>query len=258
MSSPQTLLIIGGAGYIGSTVAFRALRASNFKVIVFDTLMYPGSSIYPFFAIEDRFEFIHGDCRQGKEAWVALLKEKGVDFVFNAAALVGEHICKKYKEEAQQINEDASIDIAEACATAGCKRYVFASTCSNFGKTEDFVDETAPTFPLSLYASTKINTEDYLMNPANCGQMPCTVLRFATIYGLASRVRFDLLIHEFIRDAWIHKKVEIYGPEGWRPFLHVDDAARAVIMLCEQHATCLLYTSPSPRDRTRSRMPSSA
>eukprot|EP00937_MAST-01D_sp_MAST-1D-sp2_P006037 g6037.t1 len=231
----KTLLIVGGAGYIGSTVLFRALKTTDMKVIVFDRLMYGGSSLFQFFSMEERFKFVHGDVRMGAEKWAAFLVEHGVDFVFNAAALVGEHICKKYPEDAQEINEDTSIDLAEACAKAGCARYIFASTCSNYGKTEDFVDETAPTFPLSLYATTKINTENHLMT--RLPSLPCTVLRFATIYGLAARVRFDLLVHEFIRDAWNDKKVEIYGPDGWRPFLHVDDAARAVIMVCEQHAT---------------------
>jgi len=97
------------------------------------------------------------------------------------------------------------------------------------------VDETAPTAGLSLYAATKINVEHALMN--KYPKLNCTVLRFATIYGLACRVRFDLLVHEFIRDAWTDKCVEIYGPDGWRPFLHVDDAARAVVMVCEQSAT---------------------
>merc|ERR1712070_512907 len=68
-------------------------------------------------------------------------------------------------------------------------------------------------------------------------RLKCTVLRFATIYGLACRVRFDLLVHEFIRDAWNDKGIEIYGPDGWRPFLHVDDAARAVVMVCQQSET---------------------
>jgi len=125
--------------------------------------------------------------------------------------------------------------LAAACERKGVKRFIFASTCSNYGKTDDFVDETAPVFALSLYAKTKINVENKLM--ANYPNLPCTVLRFATIYGLACRVRFDLLVHEFIRDAWNDKCVEIYGPDGWRPFLHVDDAARAVVMVCEQSAT---------------------
>ena len=119
MEHGGTLLIVGGAGYIGSTVAFRALSQSKLKVIVFDRLMYTGSSLYPFFAMEERFEFVFGDCRMPRADWTALLKEKKVDYVFNAAALVGEHICKKYPEDAQQINEDATIDIAEAAAAAG-------------------------------------------------------------------------------------------------------------------------------------------
>ena len=93
----------------------------------------------------------------------------------------------------------------------------------------------APVSALSLYAATKINVENALMK--KYPKLPCTVLRFATIYGLACRVRFDLLVHEFIRDAWTDKCVEIYGPDGWRPFLHVDDAARAVVMVCEQSTT---------------------
>lgn len=231
----RTLLVIGGGGYIGSTVTFRALTTTNMRVIVYDRLMYGGSSLFQYFSLEKRFQFVYGDVRMGIKWWTEFLREHHIDFIFNAAALVGEHICKKYPEDAQQINEDASIDIAEAATAAGCLRYIFASTCSNYGKTDDFVDETAPTFALSLYATTKINTENHLMQ--GVPGLPCTVLRFATIYGLASRVRFDLLVHEFIRDAWNDKKVEIYGPDGWRPFLHVDDAARAVVLVCEKHDT---------------------
>jgi len=225
------VLIVGGAGYIGSTCVFRLLSTTNMRVRVLDKLMYGGSSTFPFFALEDRFEFIAGDIRS-----VDLDKLlEGVDVVFNPAALVGEHICKKYPEDAQTINEDACLALAAACERNGIKRFIFASTCSNYGKTDDFVDETAPVAALSLYAHTKINVEKALMT--KFPKLPCTVLRFATIYGLACRVRFDLLVHEFIRDAWNDKSVEIYGPEGWRPFLHVDDAARAVVMVCEQAST---------------------
>jgi nucleoside-diphosphate-sugar epimerase len=149
----------------------------------------------------------------------------------NVAALVGEHICKKFPTDAVEINQDVTIAIAKACARAGVDRYIFSSTCSNYGKTDEFVDETSVVSPLSLYSSTKINVEKYLLEEfEGC----CAILRFATIYGLASRVRFDLLIHEFIRDAWVGKSIEIYGPDGWRPFCHVDDAARAVLSVCEK------------------------
>jgi len=225
------VLVVGGAGYIGSTVVFRLLSTTNMKVKVLDRLMYGGSSMFPFFALEDRFEFIAGDIRTIDHDKLLA----GVDYVMNCAALVGEHICKKYPEDAQQINEDSCLALAAAAERNGVKRFIFASTCSNYGKTDVLVDETAPVSALSLYAATKINVENALMN--DFPKLPVCVLRFATIYGLACRVRFDLLVHEFIRDAWNDKCVEIYGPDGWRPFLHVDDAARAVVMVCEQSAT---------------------
>ena len=230
MDGSKTLLVIGGAGYIGSTVVYHALQR-GWKVKVVDRLMYGGSSLFRAFSFEDKFEMIVRDIRDIDLDEVV----RGCDFVFNAAALVGEHICKKFPKDAVEINEKITISIAQACGRQKVKRYIFASTCSNYGKTVVKVDESSPVSPLSLYSSTKINVENFLLSPA-CST-PCTILRFATIYGLASRVRFDLLIHEFIRDAWTKNKVEIYGPEGWRPFCHVDDAARAVITVCTSSST---------------------
>ena len=227
-----TLLVVGGAGYIGSCVALLALSSTRkCRVRVLDTLMYGGTSLFPFYTFDEgRFEYVSGDVRTVD--FEALLD--GVDYVFNAAALVGEHICKKYPREALEINQQATIALAQACAKSkSVKRYIFASTCSNYGKTTEFVDEGSAVDPLSLYAATKINVEQYLMN--ELADFPCTVLRFATIYGLAARVRFDLLVHEFIRDGWIDGNISIYGPGGWRPFLHVADAARAVLQVCDRH-----------------------
>lgn len=226
----KTLLVVGGAGYIGSSVVARALENPRYRVRVLDKLMYGGSALFRFFSYEDRFQFVYGDIRTYDLDRLLT----GVDYVFNAAALVGEHICKKYPKDAREINEEATIKLAKACERNGVQRYIFASTCSNYGKSDTPVDETSPVNPLSLYAETKIACEKFLMNDVK--DLPCTVLRFSTVYGLASRVRFDLLIHEFIRDAWVNKKISVYGPEGWRPFIHVDDAARAVLSVVEQHS----------------------
>ena len=229
-----TILVVGGAGYIGATVALFALsKTRTCRVKVLDTLMYGGSALFPFYTFEGgRFEYVNGDVRTVD--FEKLLH--GVDYVFNAAALVGEHICKKHPEAAVEINQYATMALAQACAKApSVKRYIFASTCSNYGKTDQFVDETSAVNPLSLYAATKINVENFLMNDVK--GISCTVLRFATIYGFAARVRFDLLVHEFIRDGWLDGKISIYGPSGWRPFLHVSDAARAVLTVFDRHAS---------------------
>ena len=190
--------------------------------------------LFRFFTFQDRFEFEYGDIRdKDLDALVA-----GYDYVFYPAALVGEHICKKFPKDAREINQDYAIKVAQACARNGVKRYIFASTCSNFGKQPGDVPvpctEESPVQGISLYAATKINVEKFLLTDPSVAALPCFITRFATVYGLASRVRFDLLIHEFIRDAWVENEIEIYGPRGWRPMIHVDDAARAVITLFEQ------------------------
>lgn len=192
--------------------------------------------LFRFFTFQDRFEFEYGDIRdKDLDALVA-----GYDYVFYPAALVGEHICKKFPKDAREINQDYAIKVAQACARNGVRRFIFASTCSNFGKQPGDVPvpctEESPVQGISLYAATKINVENFLLTDPSVAALPCFITRFATVYGLASRVRFDLLIHEFIRDAWVDNEIEIYGPRGWRPMIHVDDAARAVITLFEQSA----------------------
>ena len=136
------------------------------------------------------------------------------------------------------LEQDYAIKVAQACARNGVKRYIFASTCSNFGKQPGDIPvpctEESAVQGISLYAATKINVENFLLNDASVADLPCFITRFATVYGLASRVRFDLLIHEFIRDAWVDNEIEVYGPQGWRPMIHVDDAARGVITLFAQ------------------------
>ncbi|MEM2139812.1 SDR family oxidoreductase [Nitrososphaera sp.] len=221
----ETVLVLGGAGYIGTALVARLLRDTKFNVRVLDDLMYGGDSLLPYFNFKERFSFIRGDIR--KVDPTGLLR--GVDYVVNVAALVGEPICKKFPVEATQINLDANIRMAEASERAGVKQFVFSSTCSNYGlsKSDELIDEAGELQPISLYAETKVQSEQKLLHDFK--KMKVTVLRFATAYGLASRVRFDLLLHEFIRDAWKKKKIVVYGAESWRPMVHVDDIARGII-----------------------------
>ena len=225
----ETALVIGGAGYIGSALVARLLRDTKSNVCVLDSLLYGGESLLPFFNFKERFRFVRGDMRSIEVEQLL----KNVDYVINLAALVGEPICRKYPKEAREINLDANLRLARECEKNGVRRYIFSSTCSNYGLSEDdrMIDENGKLQPISLYAETKVQSELRLLNDHK--KMHVTVLRFATAYGLASRVRFDLLLHEFIRDAWTKKKVTVYGPDSWRPMVHVDDIARAVIMSLE-------------------------
>ena len=120
----NTILICGGAGYIGSALTSRILRETNYKVIVFDQLLYGGDSIYPFFNYLDRFKFIQGDLRTFDLDKLL----NNVDYVVNLAALVGEPICKKFPKEAQEINFDANIKLAKKSEEKNVSRYIFTST----------------------------------------------------------------------------------------------------------------------------------
>lgn len=230
MPSTETVLVAGGAGYIGSALVSRILRDTDLNVTVFDSLMYGGDSLLPYFSYGNRFNFIKGDLRAVNLD--DLLENKY--YVVNLAALVGEPICKKYPVEARQINFEANISLAKAAEKRRVRRYIFASTCSNYGisNSNELIDETGILQPVSLYSETKVNSENLLLN--ELPDLPVTVLRFATAYGLASRVRFDLLLHEFIRDAWKNKTIRVFGAEHWRPIVHVDDIARSICFILEK------------------------
>lgn len=223
--STKSVLVCGGAGYIGSALVFRILKETDFNIKVFDNLSYGGDSLFSFFNYSDRFNFTNGDIRNFD--FDSILSK--VDYVVNLTALVGEPICKKYPKEAQAINFDGNITLAKACEKNGIERFVFASTCSNYGlnESDEMISEEGELQPLSLYADTKVNSEKILLN--ELPKLSCTVLRLATAYGMASRVRFDLLLHELIRDAWTRAKIYVYGAQSWRPLVHVDDIARAIL-----------------------------
>ena len=229
----DTILISGGAGYVGSALTSLILRETNLEVKVFDQLLYGGDSLYPFFNYSDRFKFIRGDLRTFDLDGLL----NNVDYVVNLAALVGEPICKKFPKEAQNINFDANIKLAKKAEEKGIDRYIFSSTCSNYGLSEadKMLDENAKLDPISLYAETKVNSEKILLE--QLPKLQTTVIRCATAYGLASRVRFDLLLHEFIRDAWTKAKIYVYGAQSWRPIVHVDDIARAILLIIKNSGT---------------------
>jgi len=223
----EHILVCGGAGYIGSSLVFRLLKETQFHVTVFDNLMYGGDSLFSFFNYEDRFNFIKGDLKHYD--FDKLLE--GKQYVINLAALVGEPICKKYPYDARQINFEANIRLAKEASKKNITRFIFTSTCSNYGlqKSDVAISEDGSLQPLSIYSKTKVDSENILLNDLQ--ELPTTVLRFATAYGMAARIRFDLLLHELIRDAWTRAKIYVYGAQSWRPLVHVDDIARSIITI---------------------------
>ena len=225
------VLVTGGAGYIGS-VLVRQLLSKGYKVRAIDSLKFGGEALYDVMQHPD-FEFIKGDIRNADEVKEAL---KGIDAVAHLAAIVGDPACKKYSEEANETNWTGSVALFDAAEAAGVKRFVFASTCSNYGKMPDpdsFVTETSALNPISLYAELKVKFEKYLLEEKKGSPMCSTALRFSTVYGFSPRIRFDLTVNEFTRNAAVHGEQEIWGAQFWRPYCHVDDLARAVVLVLE-------------------------
>ena len=98
---------------------------------------------------------------------------------------------------------------------------------------DSFVTETSELNPVSLYAELKVKFEKYLLEEKKDSAMCSTALRFSTVYGFSPRIRFDLTVNEFTRNAAVNGEQPIWGAQFWRPYCHVDDLARAVVLVIE-------------------------
>jgi len=230
----KTVLVTGGAGYVGSVTA-RYLLASGYRVIVVDRLTFGGDSIVELMSNRD-FIFHRLDL-QDHEAVASLLQAEPVFAVLHLAAIVGDPACRLNPVEARRTNWDASINLFECCRRHEVERFVFASTCSNYGRmknSEQFVDEQSDLSPISLYAELKVDFEEYILDVGyDAREIAATALRFSTVYGLSPRMRFDLTVNEFTRDMAVGTGIQVYGQEFWRPYCHVADFARAYKIVLE-------------------------
>ena len=222
------VLVTGGAGYIGSTLVPLLLQQGH-EVRVLDSLRYGGRSMLGFWA-HPGFEFLSGDLRDPRAATEAV---QGVEAVVHLAAIVGDPACSKEPDLARQVNLQASLSLLENSTRAGVERFVFASTCSNYGRMADpsqYADETWELRPMSLYAETKVAVEDSILD-LDRADFSATVLRFATVYGVSSRMRFDLTVNEFTMEMVAGGHLVVFGENFWRPYVHVGDVARAIALV---------------------------
>lgn len=220
------VLLTGGAGYIGSTLT-PFLLAAGHQVRVLDYLAYGGQSLLGVWA-HPGFEFVRGDIRDREVVRSAVADR---DAVVHLAAIVGDPACSREPELARSTNLDASLALIAESQSAGVKRFIFASTCSNYGKMKDnseYVDEESELSPVSLYAETKVAVETALLQSGRSDQWCPTPLRFATIYGVSPRMRFDLTVNEFTLEILTKKSLKVFGEQFWRPYVHARDAARAI------------------------------
>lgn len=229
----MNILITGGAGYLGSTLA-AALLDGGHRVRVLDSLLHGGESLLSIWC-RPFFEFCRGDIRDASAVQDAM---RGMDAVVHLAAIVGDPACARQPDVARAVNLDASAGLLNASQRAGVARFVFASTCSNYGKMADseaYVDERSELRPVSLYAETKVAVERMVLAQARPG-FCATALRFATLFGVSPRMRFDLTVNEFALEMLARRRLTVYGDQFWRPYVHVRDAARAIALVLEANA----------------------
>jgi len=225
------IFITGGAGYIGSLLTSELLR-QNYRVTVADSLLFGGESLVPFLH-HPNFHFVKADVTE-RRAIKDSLKDgwQKPDALIHLAAIVGFPACQAVgKQVAWKYNVEATQMVFEQAADLGVERFVFASTYSNYGLSADGkpVTEETPLNPQSLYAETKIAAEEFLLSQKDSACAPL-LFRFATLYGISPRTRFDLIVNQFVLDAFTKHALIIYQRGYSRSFVHIRDVARGVIM----------------------------
>lgn len=223
----EDVLVVGGAGYIGSILT-RQLLDAGYRVRVLDLELFGTESLE---GVMDhpRLETMKGDFRNVEDAARAL---RGMDAVCHLAAIVGDPACALDRETTITVNYAAAKMMAQLAKANGISKFVFASTCSVYGDSEHIMSEDSPLNPVSLYATTKIDAERALLDAADAEFQP-TILRFATAYGWSHRPRFDLVANLFSAQAVTDQKIRVFNGEQWRPFVHTRDIARACVMTLE-------------------------
>jgi nucleoside-diphosphate-sugar epimerase len=224
----RQVLVIGGAGYIGN-VLVRRLLGDGVRVRVLDKLAYDhGAAISGVFE-EPGFSFHHGDLCDRGDLDRAL---DGVTDVVLLAAMVGDPVSKRYPDLTRKVNVEGAKGVFDALQGRGIDRFVFTSTCSNYGlrTTDEPATEGSELAPVSLYAETKVEFEQHVLGRACEVDFCPTVLRISTAYGISQRMRFDLTISEFTRTLTIGDELLVYDADTWRPYCHVRDISKAITM----------------------------
>jgi len=225
------VLIIGGAGYIGSVLA-RKLLSKSYQVRVLDNLLYDNGSSVSDLMEEELFSFFYGDFGNDEILEKAL---NNVTDVVLLAALVGDPICKKYPDLAKKANLDFPKNLLQKLIGKNINKFIFTSTCSNYGLRADdsLAVEDSELNPQSLYAETKVEFERYILDNLDKFDFSPAILRLATAFGMSNRMRFDLTISEFTKDLALGKELIVYDENTWRPYCNVSDISNAIIKVIE-------------------------
>ena len=217
------ILITGGAGYLGSVMTRNLLK--NHEVVVYDNLMYNQTSLVDL-SSNPNFTFHYGDVRD----WNKLKKlVEQSDIVIPLAALVGFPLCEKDKELATSINTTQIQNIVDVMTSD--QKILYPNTNSGYGSRGDgAVTEEDELTPISHYGKTKCEAEDYIINESNG-----IVFRLATVFGVSSRMRTDLLANDFVYKLLTDKYITLFEHKFVRNFIHIQDVSNAFEFMIENY-----------------------
>ena len=224
----QTVLLTGGAGYIGSVLTGRLLQR-GYNVRILDRL-YWGEG--PLESFAGRIDLVVADVRE-----IPPEALEGIDGVIHLAGLSNDPTAEYDPDANWQMNAVATDALGRACVERGIERIVFASSCSLYdGLPPGTHDETASLKPTGAYATSKAYGEEALLELMEDGLCP-VILRNGTVYGFSPRMRYDLVVNTFVKDALLEERLLLHGGGWmWRPLVDVRDVSDAMIAALEAPA----------------------
>lgn len=219
------LLVTGSQGYIG-TVLVPMLIAGGHDVVGLDSDLYRrctyGDGLHS-------IPLIRKDIRD-----VEVDDLRGFDSLIHLAGLSNDPLGDLNPALTDEINHIASVRLAQLAKQAGIRRYIFSSSCSNYGSAgENMVNEESRFNPVTAYGRAKVKVEQDVSKLADDSFSP-TFLRNSTVYGLSPRIRFDLVLNNLV--AWAYTTGLVYlksDGSPWRPIVHVEDVCRAFIAVLQ-------------------------
>ena len=222
------ILITGGAGYLGSVITGKML-VSGHQVTVLDKLIFNQVSLLSYTS-NPNFKFIHGDVRN--EGFLKKLCEDA-DVIIPLAAIVGFPACAAEPELAEEVNFNQIRNIIKFTEGKG-KKVLYPNTNSGYGIGEKQTEctEESPLSPISVYGKTKCDAENILKEKTDA-----IIFRLATVFGVSSRMRTDLLVNDFTYKAITDKYIVVFEKTFKRNFIHIEDVANAFLFMLENYDT---------------------
>lgn len=220
------VLITGGLGYVGSALSKKIISLGH-DVTIVDIDMYR-------YQMPEEFEkatILREDVRVVN--WDAILSDK-VDVVYHLAGVSNDMGNGVDEETGMQINYDATVRLYNKCKEYNVGRFIYPSSCSVFGESENtMLDESAERKPITLYGKSKTAVELFLLSEKEDSNVCTTIIRPATVFGISSRQRFDLLLNKVVVNSYFKNKIKVSCKDNIRPCLYINDLINIYVLLAE-------------------------